>query len=249
VEKKVLFLDFDGVLFDTLKEVYLVNRCLYSNISLFDEIDDKNYELYSKYKYLVYNIWMFYYYNPLLFENIEEEKIIDEFSKALLKRNKIAELNFCEKFLQIRADLVKNNYEFWKNLETPYEFFFNIKKLFEEKNPEIVIVSKKNKASIIERFESFGLKINQDKIFAREILDKYSTKGEFMIEYMLKNGFSKAIFVDDNNNNLKTCDKYENIEQILALWGNSQPNLAGYNQKEAFDKIINFFFNNFTQKN
>ena len=241
MEKKVLFLDFDGVLFDTLKEVYLVNRCLYSNISLFDKIDDKNYELYSKYKYLVYNIWMFYYYNPLLFENIEEEKIADEFSKALFKRNEIKELEFCEKFLQIRADLVQNNYEFWKNLETPYEFFFNIKKLFEEKQPEIVIVSKKNKASIVERFESYGLKISQDKIFAREILDKYSTKGEFINEYMNKNGFEKAIFVDDNDNNLNTCAEFKNIEQILALWGNSQPGLAGYNQKEAFDKITDFF--------
>ena len=41
---------------NALKEVYLVNRCLYSNISLFDEVDKNNYSLYSKYKYLVYNI-------------------------------------------------------------------------------------------------------------------------------------------------------------------------------------------------
>ena len=66
MKDKVLFLDFDGVLFDTLKEVYLVNRKLFLGVDLFDEVDEKNYQLYSKYKYLVYNIWMFYYYNPLL---------------------------------------------------------------------------------------------------------------------------------------------------------------------------------------
>ena len=69
MNNKVLFLDFDGVLFDTLKEVYLVNRRLYLGVDLFSEVDEKNYQLYSKYKYLVYNIWMFYYYNPILSES------------------------------------------------------------------------------------------------------------------------------------------------------------------------------------
>lgn len=239
MEKKILFLDFDGVLFDTLKEVYLINRYIYKRIDLFDKVDEANYELFSKYKYLVYNIWMFYYYNPLIFNNCEN--IIDDFINALSKRNIKAEEDFCDNFLKVRANLVKNNYDFWKNLETPYEFFYEIKKLYEEKNPKILIVSKKNKTSIIERFNSYNFNISNDDIYAREILDKYSTKGEFINEYMNKNGFDEAIFVDDNNNNLKTCDNYSNITQILALWGNSQPNLKGYNQTQAIDKINQFF--------
>lgn len=239
MEKKILFLDFDGVLFDTLKEVYLVNRFLYKGISLFDKVDEINYQLFSKYKYLVYNIWMFYYYNPLIFNN--EENIAEKFSKAIINRDIEAEKMFCDKFLQIRADLVKNNYDFWKSLETPYEFFYEIKKLYEEKNPKIIIVSKKNKASIIERFSSYDFNIPSDNIYAREILDKYPTKGEFINEYMNKNNFDEAIFVDDNNNNLKTCEKYSNITQILALWGNSQPNSTGYSQAQAIEKINNFF--------
>ena len=239
MEKKILFLDFDGVLFDTLKEVYLINRYIYKGIDLFDKVDEANYELFSKYKYLVYNIWMFYYYNPLIFNNCEN--IIDDFINALSKRNIKAEEDFCDNFLKVRANLVKNNYDFWKNLETPYEFFYEIKKLYEEKNPKILIVSKKNKTSIIERFNSYNFNISNDDIYAREILDKYSTKGEFINEYMNKNGFDEAIFVDDNNNNLKTCDNYSNITQILALWGNSQPNLKGYNQTQAIDKINQFF--------
>lgn len=235
MEKKVLFLDFDGVLFDTLKEVYLVNRQLYKGISLFDEVDNKNYQLYSKFKYLVYNIWMFYYYNPLLFDGCSD--IEKTFLNAILKRDLKAEQEFCAEFLQIRADLVKNNYDFWNGLEEPYKFFFEIKKLYEEESPEIVVVSKKNKTAIAQRFASYGWDLPQEKIFAREILDKYSTKGEFMAQYMSENGYSEALFVDDNNNNLKTCDKYPNIKQILALWGNCQPNLSGFNQEEAINEI------------
>ena len=241
MKKKILFLDFDGVLFDTLKEVYLVNRCLFSGIDLFGDVDNKNYQLYSKYKFLVYNIWMFYYYNPILFGGVKEEEIIEKYSSALQNRDLEAEKEFCDEFLKIRADLVKNNYDFWNSLETPYDFFFGIKKLYEEENANMVVVSKKNKTAIVQRFQAYGFNLPQENVFAREVLDRYSTKGEFMNEYMLQNGYSEAIFVDDNNNNLKTCDNYPNIKQILALWGNAQPNLKGYSQVEALDEIKNYF--------
>ena len=142
--------------------------------------------------------------------------------------------------MRIRKELVENHYDFWNKLEVPYDFFFGIKKLYEEKNINIAVVSKKNKESIVQRFQSYGFDINPDFVFAREILDKYPSKGVFMDEYMQKNGFSSAIFVDDNYNNLKTVQN-EKIENILALWGNSQPNSVGYNQKEALEKIETYF--------
>ena len=240
MKNKVLFLDFDGVLFDTLKEVYLVNRKLFLGIDLFEEVEKDNYQLYSKYKYLVYNIWMFYYYNPLLFENVDEKDIPELFSNAILNRDIEKENEFCAKFLETRKDLVLNNYDFWNKLEVPYEFFYGIKELYEKYGINIAVVSKKNKQSIVQRFKSYGFDLNPNLVFAREILDKYSSKGEFMEEYMKQNGFNSAIFVDDNYNNLKTVQN-EKIENILALWGNSQPGMDGYNQKEAIDKINNYF--------
>ena len=135
MENKILFLDFDGVLFDTLKEVYLVNRNEYLKTNLFDKVDEEEYQLYSKYKFLVYNIWMFYYFNPLIFDKIPENEIIPRYKKALENRDIKAEENFCKRFLDIRANLVKNHYDFLKNFETPYEFFYEIKKLKETANP------------------------------------------------------------------------------------------------------------------
>lgn len=240
MKDKVLFLDFDGVLFDTLKEVYLVNRKLFLGVDLFDEVDEKNYQLYSKYKYLVYNIWMFYYYNPLLFQNTDEKDIPELFTSAISNRNLKNEEEFCDAFLKTRKDLVLNHYDFWNKLEVPYQFFYDIKEMYEKYGINIAVVSKKNKPSIVQRFKSYGFDLNPDLVFAREILDKYSSKGEFMKEYMEQNGFNSAIFVDDNYNNLKTVQN-EKIENILALWGNSQPNMKGYSQKEAKEKIENYF--------
>ncbi|MBR1617659.1 hypothetical protein IJ670_05850 [bacterium] len=232
-----LFLDFDGVLFDTIREVYLINRFVYRGIDLKHSIDEKNYKLFSKYKYLVYNIWMFYYYNPLIFNEIAENEIPNEFQKNILKRNKKQEEDFCLDFLDARRRLINNDYEFWKNLEIPYQFFYNVKKLYEKEKINLVVVSKKNKKSIQERFETYDFKLDENNIFAREILDQYPSKGAFLNEYMQKNDIEQAIFVDDNINNLKTVDNPK-IKTILALWGNVEPNSVGMDEKEAFDFIL-----------
>ena len=65
---KLLFLDFDGVLFDTLREVYLVSRYLTLKQDFLEEIDENSYKIFEKHKYLVYNIWMFYYFNQIIFD-------------------------------------------------------------------------------------------------------------------------------------------------------------------------------------
>lgn len=239
MDKKVLFLDFDGVLFDTLFEVYLVNRFVFLKKSLFEPAEEDFYKQYSKYKYLVYNIWMFYYYNPLIFN--AETNIEEKFNHALLNRDLAAEEKFCENFLSVRRELVLNHYDFWKTLEKPYEFFFEIKKLKEEKNINLVIVSKKNKSSILERFEAYGFKQAPELVFACEALSKYSSKGEFIKEFMEKNNFNEAIFVDDNNNNLLTTNNNPKVKNILALWGNTAPNSIGLHQEEAVETIKSFF--------
>ena len=237
--EKVLFLDFDGVLFDTLKEVYLVSRYIYQDKNFLDEIEQDEYSRFSKFKYLVYNIWMFYYFNPLIFENYPQNEIVEKYKSAILNRDKIKEEEFCSRFLDARRDLVNNYFEFWKNLETPYEFFHAIKEIYDNGYKNIVIISKKNKNSIIERFETYNFVLPKEQIFAREILDNYSSKGEFISEYMNKNNYKSAIFVDDNINNLKTVQN-DNVQTILALWGNTQPDDIGYSQAEAIDKIKNY---------
>ena len=236
---KVLFLDFDGVLFDTLREVYLISRFIYKGEDFLKSIDTDNYEFFSKYKYLVYNIWMFYYFNPLIFENCSEDEVVKKYNLALLKRDINREKIFCNNFLEARRQLVNNHFEFWKNLETPYQFFYDIKKIFENGFKNIVIISKKNKNSIVERFQTYNFALPSSNIYAREILDTYSSKGEFINEYMAKNGFESAVFVDDNINNLKTVQN-GNVKTILALWGNTAPEDKGYTQKEALDIIENY---------
>ncbi len=235
---EVLFLDFDGVLFNTIKEVYLINRFLFSFEDFFARIDEDNFYFFKKHKYLVYNIWMFYYFNPLSFNN--DKEIEQKFTQALLNRDFDKEKVFVESFLKTRYYLIKNHPDFWRNLEVPYGFFYEIKQIYQKKTANVVIVSKKNKASILERLQTYGLDFDPDKVFGYEILDKYLSKGDFLEEYLYKNRIERAVFVDDNLNNINSV-KNENIKKILALWGNTGPNEKGCSESEAIYEIRKFF--------
>jgi len=240
MNNKLLFLDFDGVLFDTIKEVYLVNRYVYKGVDFLEPVKEDEFKRFSKYKFLAYNIWMFYYYNPILFKNTKEEEILEKYYQCLQNRNLKAEEEFCIELLNAREKLSKNHYDFWKNLEIPYDFFFEIKKLYEKNNIDIVVASKKNKNSILERFETYGFNLASDKVFAREFLKNYPSKYDFMLDYMEKNNKTNAIFVDDNMNNLKNITSPK-IKPILALWGNNAPGDKGLDQKETVEEIKTFF--------
>lgn len=239
MNNKVIFLDFDGVLFDTLREVYLISRYIYCQTPFLNAIDEENYAVFSKYKYLVYNIWMFYYFNPLIFAKKQENNIVADYKKALEARNIELENKFCYEFLEARRKLVNNHFDFWKNLEIPYDFFYKIKEVYDKGNNNIVIVSKKNKNSILERFKTYNFDLDPNFVYAREALDSYPSKGDFINEYMKKNNYTDAIFVDDNINNLKSVQS-KNVKTLLALWGNTGPQDAGYNQNEAISVIYDY---------
>ena len=66
---KTVFLDFDGVLFDTLREAFVLCRYAYSNINIFEPINEDIYKLFYKYKFLVFNSWQYYYIMKLLSEH------------------------------------------------------------------------------------------------------------------------------------------------------------------------------------
>ncbi len=235
---KVLFLDFDGVLFNTIKEVYLINRFIFLGEDFFSTINEENFTFFKKYKYLVYNIWMFYYFNPLVFSF--DKNIEFNFIEKLKNRNPELEKNFINDFLNARYSLIKNHSDFWRNLETPYQFFYEIKNLYQEQKGRIVIVSKKNKTSILERFETYGLDFSIDDVFGYEFLDKYSSKGEFLSEYLELNNIEQAIFVDDNSSNLNSVNN-KKIKTILASWGNCHPNSTGLSEVQAINEIKKFF--------
>ena len=218
--KKSLFLDFDGVLFNTLKEAYLLCRHSFSGIDYFKEIDETEYKNFYKYKFLVYNSWQYFYIMKLLDKGLSDTEFISKYEEFMKNRDYKSEKVFDTGYYSARKDLMNNHHDFWDGLEEPFPFFERIKRDYDNGLISPVIVSKKNKDSIEYRLKKHGLNLKQDKIFGRDELLNYETKGDFIREYMIKNKIETSFFIDDNSNNLKTCVNYNNIHPLLAGWGN-----------------------------
>lgn len=234
---KTVFLDFDGVLFDTLKEAFVLCRYAYSNINIFEPINEDIYKLFYKYKFLVFNSWQYYYIMKLLSEHnyTNDNDFINQYNQFMQNRDTKKEEIFDKNYLSKRLDMMNNHKEFWNSLETPFPFFNKIKELYNDNKIDIIIVSKKNNIAINTRLNQYNLILEPSKVFAKEELLPYKTKAEFINEYMIKNNIATSFFVDDNSNNLRPCKNYPQITPLLANWGNIAINETGLSCKEIIN--------------
>lgn len=235
---KTVFLDFDGVLFDTLKEAYIICRHAFCGTDYFVPVEKDEYDRFYRYKYLVYNSWQYYYVMKILSEdkNISDISFIEKYNYYMDNRDNRKEDEFDEKYYSAREDLIKNYHKFWDSLESPFEFFYFIR---DNKEINPVIVSKKNKSAIEYRLNQYGANISSDNIYGKDELEDYPTKADFIAEYMRSKKVEKTVFVDDNSHNLKPCEKYPQITTLLAGWGNIAIDETGLTEEEVEEVLTN----------
>lgn len=231
---KTVFTDFDGVMYDSLREAYILCRWAYRNDSAENSMFVQEYDLFYKYKYLVNKTWQYYYLIKLLTDKTPDENIESEFYKLLENRDLEAEAEFEQKYLRKRVDLIANYLYIWDRLETPFPFSIALYQRLKDDEVDVVVVSQKDKFAIEYRLNQNGTPVPSEKIFGKEELADYETKAEFIDKYMKKNNIEKAYFVDDNSKNLEPCKDYPNITPILAGWGNIKQGEVGMSSREIF---------------
>jgi len=236
--EKYLFLDFDGVLFDTLKEAYILCRYAFSGIDYYIPVDENEYKKFYRYKFLVFNSWQYYYLMSIIKENLTDEEFINKYTFLLNNRDLKSEEDFDKKYYSVREDLMLNHHKFWDKLETPFPFFEHIKQLTTESKYIPIIVSKKNKNAIEYRLNQYGLHICTRNIYGKDELSDYKTKADFINEFMATNNIKTAYFIDDNSNNLEPCKKYPEIIPLLAGWGNIKIGETGLSAETLVNRLL-----------
>ena len=221
---QTLFLDFDGVLFDTLKEAYILCRKVFCKTDIFEPIEPEIYERFFRYKFLVYNIWQYYY----LIQAVQQENVEFEFNRLVANRDIEAEARFERDFVGLRVELLEQYPDFVDSLESPFPFWDMVQNL---QGFDIVVVSRKNSFAIRRRIG------DRYKIIGKEELEHVVDKAEFIREYIAKNNVERAFFVDDNSHNLRPCEGIERLTCLLAGWGNIAIGESGMSAEE----IIKFF--------
>ena len=232
-----IFSDFDGVLFDSVKEAYLLARCAFWGIDVKSTVDEKEYKKFRKFRYLITKSWQFYYIYKLIKNGVSDNIFEEEYNKCLQNIDKQKVNEFDMAYVKAREDLMKSDYNFWDNLDTPFDFFFKAKELSEKYNHNFIVLTNKKKLPVQNKLKKFGFNA---KLYANEDLQKYSSKYEFIQEYMKANKINESYFIEDSIDNLKECENCDSIKGLLAGWGYVSPKEKGYSQEQLFEIIKTF---------
>ncbi len=226
-----VFLDFDGVLFDTLKEAFVLCRHVYLGTDIFAPIEPDLYSKFYRYKFLVFNSWQYFYLMKVLteYDKLSDKEFVSKYNYYINNRLRAEEDVFEKSYMEKRKWLIENYPDYVDKLEEKFPFMDMINTLDKVKY-DIVIVSRKNSFAIRRKGIDY-------KIVGKEELANVINKSEFLETYMKKHNPEKAFFVDDNSHNLIPCKDIKNLTCILAGWGNIGIDEVGYTQEQAFDLI------------
>ena len=222
--KKALFLDFDGVICDSIEECYCISKEAYFGFAKF-ELDEKPYKkLFWRYRGLV---------RPP-FQYLFLHKAIVQFLK-----NEIEDIQFCFQELSAKVDQSEKHrfeYAFFKMREYYQEDVEKWVKL----NPltrygktlqhrelrNYFIVTTKDIGSIGILLNHYD--INIQKIYDREAFIKFGSKGKIISYFLDHSDFTEAIFVDDAKEHLDSA-KDTRINCLFADWG--------YGENSSYEKF------------
>lgn len=232
---KTIFLDFDGVLFDTVLESYLLARYAYFGIEPFEIIDEEEYKLFHAVRYLITHSWHYYYIMKLIERGVNIVNFPQEYKNTVLNRNEKADRNFDNKFQTKRKDLIENHFSFWNKLDKPYIFLEEIKSIAYKYN--ILIVSTKNEEAILRHCKDYEFNISEENVIGKTRLKQFDSKKEFLEYYIRKNNIKKSIFIDDAIDTVKKCSNIKNLNVYCANWGYVASKKDGLNEKEIFNII------------
>ncbi|MEQ9358097.1 hypothetical protein [Coleofasciculus chthonoplastes] len=214
VKKEAIFLDFDGVIVDSLEEWYHIGVLAYHGI---DQAipDNQHKELYKDNCHLLYS----YADEYCLFKALENQTIKD-FTTIRKNANQKEVDTYSQEFKKIRKFYQNNHLDWWCELHGLTDYG---KRLTNPQNTkDYFIITRKNMDDVLILKKHFNIKIPDIKVFDYSHSVKYGGKVDF-IERFLDNhpDYNKAVLVDDKIENLCESSK---VTCYFASWGYGKGN-------------------------
>jgi phosphoglycolate phosphatase-like HAD superfamily hydrolase len=228
---KIIALDFDGVICDSINECLLVSYHAFYGKSKIDKIDfsDIQEDLvndFKKNRYIVGPAKDFYFLWKSIIEYRKSSKeVINTFVK-LKKLEANHELPYAKRFYLLRDQLKKKYYSEWVSLNPFYHEIKNLLIKIKDRH-NLFIVTAKDTDSVSDLLQANNVDIKREQIYGREInIDK-----RYLFRKMINTrGLSQKdiIFIDDNISNLIDVNEI-GISGFLATWGYN----SDYDKNEA----------------
>jgi hypothetical protein len=197
--KEAIFLDFDGVIVDSIKECYKVSFKSSYDIEEF-KYDLQYYEkLFYKYRYLVGPVYQFMSLHKML-ENAINNNLSE--SESIKLFNKI-DLDYSFE--------LKKEYEntFFKNRS-----FYKIQQLEDYRNHYIITTKDKDSVKLLCDYFSISIR----NIFSKDDYNCFGSKGKIISDFIDNSKYESVIFIDDSVKHLDSVDD-KRVKLFFANWG------------------------------
>ncbi len=232
ISEAMVFLDFDGVIFDSAKEAYAIAMLTSQKIKTLEQLDlnSKHAKRFLSQRYLIGPAWNYYYLLDAIDED-REDRFIDNLPEEAGEKGK----QFQAAFFATRQVIRNNFWGDWLKLNTLYDGSQEFIQLIND-NPNIVIVTTKDCETVRALLDINGLNRDVD-IYDATTYEKFGCKSHFIDDYIKKNKIQRAIFVDDSAKHLSKCSWVENLQTEQALWGYVEPCRFEDNKQEVIRTI------------
>lgn len=233
----MVFLDFDGVLFDTVREAYAVAVISSGRYNSIDEIDfeTERYQNFKRLRYLISPAWNYKYLLEELEVSDDINLIKNNFLNSISNTSKENYEEFENSFFSTRNYLRKNHYEKWFRLNVAFPFLREIEFLFDEYKHLVYIVTTKDKATVLKLLSLEGIEFDEKRIFDKEDYEKFGSK-KSIIESLIPQE-TQSIFIDDSDKHIQDCSQLKSLRCFQPDWGYVGLESQTYNHKTIVKEI------------
>jgi len=233
-KNKVIFLDFDGVIFDSVIEAYAMAMLTSKKIKKLDELDIQS-EHASRFiskRYLIGPAWNYYYLLKAI-DNGHDNK----FSDYLPSEPGAEAKDFQSAFFATRQVIRNNFWDEWLSLNQLYKGAEEFVELI-NRHKNIVIVTTKDADTVKALLDNYGLS-RSIEIYDSKSYEQFGCKSYFIDDYIKKNNIQSSIFIDDSKKHLEKCKWVANLRLEQACWGYVEPKEYNDNKQSILDIITN----------
>ena len=235
----MIFLDFDGVLFDPVREAFVTATMASNKVATMQNIDfdTHHYREFLKYRYLVGPAWNYKYLIDLIF--LGQHTDFEENYRSLIESANNQDISKYEKkFFNAREKLKIFHPEEWLSLNKPYPFLGLIKQLLIEQISCFTIVTTKDRETVKNLLLRQSLNFPDCQIYDKEDYSLYQNKAELIKNIINMGNIENALFIDDNSDHLNKCRKIQSLELCQPNWGYVGPSdNSTMTEKQVIDKI------------
>ncbi|MDD4979819.1 MAG: hypothetical protein PHC54_00905 [Candidatus Omnitrophica bacterium] len=237
---KAIFLDLDGVLFDTLKEAYCVSTLATTNKRSIGSInfESEHFKIFKKYRFLI-NCATDYYDLLKAIDKKSEDRSIDIARDFRLHCNidSLEKQIFEKRFLKARRYIRVKYPKFWLSLNTPYNFLYKISEIIKEAKPPFFIITTKDKDTVLQLLKVHKVNFSSDNIYDGKYYKRFNSKGGVVKFIIDKYRVRKSLIIDDSRDHLCSCGGITGLVRIHAGWGYVLTDNNSECEKEAIYKI------------